>query len=881
MSDEIQESREAIFKFINEKKDWLIYILLGIITWIGFKIRTSNLALLQEKYLSDLDSYVFLRYAKTIVYTGGLPAIDYTRYVPLGKEITPDYSFLSYFIAYLYKFLHFFDASMTVEKASLLYPPIVFIFIVLFFFLLVRRLFNVKVALLSTAFLTVIPSFLFRSMSGYGDKEALATAFMFAALYYYVAGWQSEKRSKIINYGLLSGLFTGLTAIVWGGAKFIFIIVAFFAFIELFLNKFTKKDFYLYTSWVIPSLYFTAFLTTKYSGLTGVLKSFTTNLSILVLLIVIIDFLIFKNDTFKIKEKVKHKVNLPEGAISLLFALVISVVLVLIIFGPNFFVAEVNEMVNRLIAPAGEDRWVITVAENHHPYFTDWEGNFSKTFFYMFIFGSTLLFYYIIRPIKKHKIKFTLLYITFLMTFILSRYSQASQIWNGETTISNFAYIGSLIIFAITFIIYYFYTYYKNKEEFTLIETLDKKYIFMMIWFLLMVVAARGAIRSFYTFSPVTCILASFLTVESYNYASKLKEKAYRIMIYVAIFMLVFSPVIYQGVLVSFYAQSSYNAAHMGPAYNLQWDKAMTWAGKNTPRNAVFAHWWDYGYWVQYGSNRSTILDGANSIVYWNYLMGRYVLTGKTEEEALEFLKTHNATHLLIISDEIGKYSAYSSIGSDENYDRYSWITNFAINPSESYSIQETRNETIYMYRGQYVFDGDFIYQGQIFPRGSSAIVAFLLPIQKISEQLYNFNRPTAILVYNGQQLKVPVNCMYLGDKKYDYGTDGLTGCFKMVPTVDGNVINKGLEMPGGSLYISEKGVNALWVNLYLFNRITDNFKLAYTDEDVLPLTIYNGRIIGPLKIWEINYPEGIEVNPKYLKGNEELPDYFHNAKGA
>src|SRR3990172_10160255 len=107
----------------------------------------------------------------------------------------------------------------------------------------------------------------------------------------------------------------------------------------------------------------------------------------------------------------------------------------------------------------------------------------------------------------------------------------------------------------------------------------------------------------------------------------------------------------------------------------------MTWVRENTERNTVFGHWWDYGYWVQSIGERATVLDGGNAISYWNHMMGRYALTGTNETEALEFLYAHNTTHFLIDSTDIGKYPAFSSIGSDENYDRRSWISPFLKDP--------------------------------------------------------------------------------------------------------------------------------------------------------------------------------------------------------
>ena len=150
--------------------------------------------------------------------------------------------------------------------------------------------------------------------------------------------------------------------------------------------------------------------------------------------------------------------------------------------------------------------------ENHQPYFTTWKSNFGS-FFYLFFIGSILLFYNLVKPIKKHKNWLTVIFALFLSAFIFSRYSKGSPIFNGETPIAIFLYLGSLIIFALTIAILYFYSYYKDKEVFYKFTKLNKYYIFVFVWFFLMIVAARGAIRLFYVFSPITAILASYLTL--------------------------------------------------------------------------------------------------------------------------------------------------------------------------------------------------------------------------------------------------------------------------------------------------------------------------------------------------------------------------------
>jgi dolichyl-diphosphooligosaccharide--protein glycosyltransferase len=42
------------------------------------------------------------------------------------------------------------------------------------------------------------------------------------------------------------------------------------------------------------------------------------------------------------------------------------------------------------------------------------------------------------------------------------------------------------------------------------------------------------------------------------------------------------------------------------------WIRALDWISKNTPQDSVVASWWDYGYWITAGANRTTLADNAN-----------------------------------------------------------------------------------------------------------------------------------------------------------------------------------------------------------------------------------------------------------------------------
>ena len=51
-----------------------------------------------------------------------------------------------------------------------------------------------------------------------------------------------------------------------------------------------------------------------------------------------------------------------------------------------------------------------------------------------------------------------------------------------------------------------------------------------------------------------------------------------------------------------------------GTGYRIKsndWINALNWMSNNTPKDAVIAAWWDYGYWITVLANRTTLADNA------------------------------------------------------------------------------------------------------------------------------------------------------------------------------------------------------------------------------------------------------------------------------
>ena len=851
MEDKIKERKEKLLNFFGKHKNKLVYLILVFIVWFGTWIRTLPMKYLQGKFpISIDDPFIFMRYSEYIVEHGKLMAVDYLRNYPLGFDMSNEVPLLAYVIAYFYKIVHFFVSSFTVREAAIWYSPIFFAFGLIVFFFTIKMLFDNKTALLASAFLAVIPPYLFRTIAGFSDKEPLGFFFLYLIFLFFVLAIKSKNIKWNIIFGVLSGLSTGLMAMSWGGVGFVLLTMPTFILLELLLDKLQKNDFYAYLGWFFSTFLFYLIFIPRAGGVKGFITSFNTQIGTVVLLCVIL-YKLF------IKYKINFK-NIPTGVLSLLTSIIGAGILTVLFFGFDYMVS-VTKYALRKFLTEGQNRWALTVAESQKPYVTDWVANFGWIYFFLFIVGSIFLFYKILESVKEKKYKYGLLfsYTIFIFLFIFSNYS-GNSVLNGKTGLSKFLFLGSLLLFVIILLSVYLNIYYKRKdilEEFT---NFDKTYIFIFVWFLASIVAATSAIRLLFLFAPITTVLAAYSFSFSYDKIKLFKDNLYKFAGYLILIVLLYLT------LFSF-AKSTYASANgTGSGYSPQWQNAMSWVRDNTPKDSVFASWWDYGYTIQAEGQRATVTDPGNLLVYWNHLLGRHLLLANTSLEALEFLKTHKVNYILAVEEDIGKYPAYASIGADENFDRYSYISLFNIDLSQT---KETRNETLYVFRGGMALDQDIYYNGQLIPGWSNAGVAgFILPVRNMKNEnnaiTADFGQPSAVIVYNNQQYNLPLECLYFDGKEYDFENASVKGCLRIIPYIEqGGKTN----MFGGAFYLSEKVRNTLFGQLYLLdNNKWEGFSLAYTDN--VPLAIYQGRPIGPIKIWKVDYPSYVQEKPEYLE---------------
>jgi hypothetical protein len=240
----------------------------------------------------------------------------------------------------------------------------------------------------------------------------------------------------------------------------------------------------------------------------------------------------------------------------------------------------------------------------------------------------------------------------------------------------------------------------------------------------------------------------------------------------------------------------------------------------------------------------------------------------------LEFLYAHNTTHLLIDSTEIGKYTAFSSIGSDKNYDRFSWINTFMMDAKQT---RETKNSTTHVYIGGSTVDEDILFMQdgkEIFLPRRNAILGAVVTTKNSNGE---YSQPQGIFIYANKQYTLPLRYIHLEtqNKTIDYKNGIEAGVF-IYPSLDQNQNGGFVNDEGALLYLGQRTINSRIARLYLFGEESKYFKLIHSEENEIIKSFKNqGAKInnfiqyqglqGPIKIWEIKYPSNIKFDEKYL----------------
>jgi len=843
-----------VMKFLKNKKfQWSVAIVLFLVVLIiGVHIRTLDLPNLIDSTTGDytplaLDPYYFLRMSETLLANDWvLPKVDTMRYPALkigwSTDLTP------YATVWIYKIMNYFDDTVTLNYANVLNPVIFFALALVGFFLLAYVLSKSKwVAVISSAILVVIPPYLYRTLAGFSDHESIGMlGFFFSIMFFSLGmfGLEDKKSKKYFGLiALLSGVATMFAVAAWaGGGKFLFMTLPLAYFVTWFIKKEKNNWDYIlfYSLWLIGILASAPlFKESVFETMTTYMLNSTGILTLIALGYSIIETLLIKYEK-KLGETIKkYRVLVSFGIL-----IVLGILLYEMFIGSAW--SLIKGLIERIVNPFGKERVTVTVAENKQPYLDEWISQITKPIFYIFLLGNFFVGLKISSGIKKKKPKYLFLasFIFFVVGILFSRISSSSM-FNGENFLSKaFVFISAMIFLGISI-----YAYFKSDWD------VNVRWIILAAWMIPMLLAVRSAIRVFFAIVPFVALIVPLVIFEFGNYWKKSKDNLVKILLILAVIL--FS-IILIFTLNSFYKSTTYQAKSQIPSYNQDWQQAMSWVRDNTTEGSIFLHWWDYGYWVQTGGNRPTVTDGGHGNAYWDHLIGRYVLTTPYPETAKSFMKTHNASYLLIDPTDIGKYSAYSSIGdAKEISDRASWMPMFTSNMAET---KETNNGTIRLYRGGYGLDEDITYGETFLPAGNSAIGAIILEKEIVNATAGTamFKQPRGVFINENQiQKDLPLRYLFIQGNLIDFG-GGVEATVYVYPNVVSTNAGQQFDLEGAAIYLSRKTKDSLVAKLYLM----DDPKGEYPELDLVHsqgaynFPFYYQGFRGPIKIWKINLDE-------------------------
>ena len=792
-------------------------ILLCAIVLLACWIRVQGVSRLPDGQFTSNDAYLFASQAQEISEQGVLPARDMRRWLPDGRDNGQIFPLYAYTIAYTHKAIGWISPKLTLYHIQVYISTICFTLGlgVLCFFL--ARVYGVIFAAIAALLLATLPGSIERSAAGFGDRDAWCWMLgIFAVIsYLYKESMEPGHRRWIAT--ALTGFTVFLGGMSWEGFGFFVLMIV---GVELwkFCSTDTEqhlKEYLLYILMFVPWLYL---ISPAYRSGSG----FSTHVAALVLLPPLTVFAL-RGGRYLLLKYVEQLRPHPRK-------LAWALTLLSIAAGVGYIFIQAGTFAETAY-PFRESQLMQGIGELGDPNFRYWAGRYGA----VFVLGSLGLITACLHLWKWKGLPLALSLALFVGTTFFR--TQVNG-WIGEDTCNTLFFVSlglTILTFAIACL-------QKEKMENELVT------LATLAWFLLWVGLSRGGKRhDFFIGLPLAYGTAWLLWFSPVHLIQRLKDAE---ILYPSVrekwttailAIIVLVPVLFWTPIGGHANRSIHAAARMRPPVPGQGSSAAVfkWMHETLPKESVIAANWDYGTQLNVLGGVKTVVDSDHFLPHWIYLYYRHVFSTQDTREALEFLKTHKATHLMLTERGVLSRSPdYSSMGSDENSDRQ-----FSL-------FQLTRAETPIgtPYRMQ--------------PSGRGIPLDFINIVRTSPDTLSitaHFKDENAVVAAGelGESLARDVTV----ERTVNLPTSQIS-----VDIEKGGLIldfDAETRLSGG-YYIPPLGWNSLAVKLFLRGEHMDIFVPVYPTDD---------SATKDIKVWEIRYPADIETDEKYLATEPKVTD--------
>jgi asparagine N-glycosylation enzyme membrane subunit Stt3 len=782
--------------------------LLLCILFLTFWIRIQGAERFPDGQFAGNDAYLYYWQTQIIEEQGALPERDMHRWLPDGRDNLQLLSLYPYAIAYTHKLLPW----VSLYDIQLYFPVICFTLGLGVFFLFFARTHGLLFASIIALLLATLPGSIERSAAGFGDRDAWCWMFGVLAITSYLWKEQIEPGRRRYLATAFSGCIVFLGGMSWEGFGF-FLLIILSVEIWKFCTTDTEqhlKEYLLYILMFVPGLYL---ISPAYRSGYG----FSTHIAALTLLPPLV-LLGLRGIRYLLILYVK---SVSAHARKLAWGLTLLAVAT----GIYYIFSQADTFANTAF-PFRESRLMADIGELADPKFGYWKHRYGA----VFVLGSIG---FIIGSLQLWKWEGIPLAVS-LSIFVGTTFFREPTNNLIGADLCNTLFFTALIMMLIAMGIASL-RHETSKNEQVMLT--------MLAWFLLWVGLARGGKRyDFFIGVPLAYSTASLLCSLPVLLIQKLKDakilyhhiNGQRITACFAVVMLLF--VGFWNPLGGHVNRAVHAAANMqkpSPGKDANLTQTLAWMKNTLPKNAVVAANWGYGTQLNILAGVKTITDSDHFLPHWVHLYYRHVFCAQNEKEALEFLKTHGATHLMLTKHGVTSQSKnFSFIGSNENEDRR----------FRFYELESTKTPigAPYQIRSKWsITPFAFIDMVSTTPVRSPGSHSHIIPgtQQKIGVTVH-------LKTHRNIFQEISVNADKPSLQAVDSENGGIILYFDSKATLE------------KAHYVPVLGWKSLAVKLFLRQKHSTAFVPAYpTDSDST----------AEVKVWEIHYPPDIQPNPKYL----------------
>ena len=606
-----------------------IVLIVGILCLAAF-IRLQGIANVPSGQLTESDGYFYYWQAQLISEHGKLPERDMRRWLPLGRDLTQTLNLYGYALAYVHKGIARVFSNVTLYHVTIYTPVVCFCVglgaLCLFFY----RTFGILFSSIVGVLLATLPGAISRSTAGFGDRDSWCLMLGILVVITYLTSLQSQQPRKRLLWTFASGFAMFLGGISWEGFG-VFLSIILLVEVWRFLSSETEDRLGVYLIWVctfVPPLYFVSPAYRSGQGFATHIAALMLVPPVVLLVIRYLRYLLITKDPFARK--------CDRHARTLAFGLTLASITLAL----GYILMQSKTLADTTV-PFSQNALMQSIEELESTFLAYWMTHYGS----IFVLGSLGIAMALFRFWKVRGLVFAAPLVLFTGTTF---YRSVLDPLLG-TSVVNIEFGIAIAACIIGFLVLAWRRQNAVENEFI--------YVAFTLWFLFWVALARDAKRyNFFVGVSIACFTADLLLFLATFYANKVRHRVPQLLLRTAISILILTLILFYSP-VGGHANRALSAAiksRRATPGRGSLAQAFDWIKGNLPRSAVVAAHWNHGSQLNVLAGVKTIIDQDHYIPHWIALYRQHVNFAKTEREALEFLKSHRATHLMLICRHCG-----------------------------------------------------------------------------------------------------------------------------------------------------------------------------------------------------------------------------------